>query len=94
MSAEHLQGCARGEPNYEQMFYSGIEQMIAKGKLQSTFREFIERFAPSFQGRPKYVMDDIAIRVEERLGYTIQTKTVGNTPIRISNERGFKIIKL
>ena len=85
---------ARGEPNYEQMFYLGIEQMIAEGKLQSTFREFIERFAPGFQGRPKYVMDDIAIRVEERLGYTIQTKTVGNTPIRISNERGFKIIKL
>lgn len=94
MSAEHLQGCARGEPNYEQMFYSGIEQMIAKGKLQSTFREFIERFAPSFQGRPKYVMDDIAIRVEERLGYTIQTKTSNSSAVKVDGDRGFRLTKL
>ncbi len=85
---------ARGEPNYEQMFYSGIEQMIAEGKLQSTFREFIDRFAPSFQGRPKYVMDDIAIRVEERLGYTIQTKTSNSSAVKVDGDRGFRLTKL
>lgn len=85
---------ARGEPNYEQMFYSGIEQMIANGEYQSTFREFIERFAPGFPGRPKYIMDDIAVRAEEMLGYVIRTKTSDSTAVRVSGERGFRLVKI
>lgn len=85
---------ARGEPNYEQMFYSGIEQMIAEGKYQSTFREFVDRYAPGFPGRPKCILDDIAIRVEERLGYMIQRVTSGTCPVKICGERGFRLFKI
>lgn len=84
---------ARGEPNYEQMFYSGIEQMIANGEYQSTFREFIERFAPGFNGKAKCVLDDITLRIEERFGYTIQTRTAKNFPLKFGNETGFRIIE-
>lgn len=76
------------------MFYLGIEQMIANGEEQSTFREFVDKYAPSFQGRPKYVMDDIAIRVEERLGYTIQTKTSNSSAVKVDGDRGFRLAKL
>lgn len=85
---------ARAKVDYEQMFYKGVEQMIAEGKYQSTFREFVDRFAPGFPGRPKCILDDIAIRVEERLGYMIRTKCTGNSPVRVGQERGFKLVRL
>ncbi len=84
---------ANGVPNYEQLFYSGIEQMIANGEKQSTFREFVERYAPGFPGRAKFVFDDISPRVENNLGYVIQTKTSDNAPVRFSKERGFRLIR-
>lgn len=80
--------------NYEQMFYSGIEQMIAEGKLQSTFREFVDRFAPGFNGKAKYVLDDITVRVEERLGYTVQTKTSSGSAVKVDDGRGFRLVRL
>ncbi len=88
---------ARGgqvQPNYEQMFYAGIEQMIAEGRYQATFREFVGRFAPGFNGKAKYVMNGIAIRVEEHLGYVIQAQTASGSPFRFDGERGFKLFKL
>ena len=85
---------ARAEVDYEQMFYKGVEQMIANGEKQSTFREFIERFTPGFPGRPKYIMDDIAVRAEEMLGYVIRTKTSDSTAVRVSGERGFRLVKI
>jgi len=84
---------ARAEVDYEQMFYKGVEQMIAEGKYQSTFREFVDRFAPGFNGRAKCVLDDITYRVEERLGRTIQTRTAKNFPLKFGNETGFRIIE-
>ena len=85
---------ARAEVDYEQMFYKGVEQMIANGEKQSTFREFIERFAPGFNGKAKCVLDDITYRVEERLGYIIQTRTGNKTALRIGTETGFRLNKL
>jgi len=54
---------ARAEVDYKQMFYKGVEQMIAEGKYQSTFWEFVDRFAPGFNGKVKCIFDDITIRV-------------------------------
>lgn len=85
---------ASSMPNYEQLFYSGVEQMIANGEKQSTFRGFVDRYVPGFNGKPKCLLDDITIMAENKLGYTIQTHTVGNAPVRIMNERGFKLVKL
>lgn len=50
--------------------------------------------APGYNGKAKCVLDDITYRVEERLGYMIQTQTVGKTPIKFDSERGFRLIKL
>jgi len=85
---------ARGEVDYERMFYKGVEEMIAEGKYQSTFREFVQRFAPTYNGKAKCIFDDITIRIEERLGYTIQTRTSNNNPIKFESERGFRLYKL
>lgn len=76
------------------MFYLGIEQMIANGEKQSTFREFVDKYAPSFQGRAKCVFDDIALRVEERLGYIVQTRTINQNRIKFEGECGFRLAKL
>ena len=45
-------------------------------------------------GKAKYILDDIALRVEERLGYTVQTKTSNGSAVRIDGDRGFKLDKL
>lgn len=80
--------------SFDKLFYDGVEQMIAEGKYQSTFNEFVERFAPGYDGRVKCILDEIAIKVEERLGYVIQLCTSGKCPVKIHGERGFRIIKL
>lgn len=94
VNSRRAQKRAKAEVNYEQLFYSGIEQMIAEGTYQSTFREFVERFAQGFSGKAKCVLNDITLRVEERLGYTIQSSTSDSCPVKISRERGFRLIKL
>ncbi len=85
---------ARAEVNFEQMFYSGIEQMIANGESQSTFREFVRKYAPGFNGRAKCVIDDITARVEEKLGYTIQTMTSNCSAVKLGTERGFRLVNI
>lgn len=94
LNTRKLAKSSRSEVNYEQMFYDGIEKMIANGETQSTFREFTQRFAQGFQGRAKCILDDITARVEEKLGYTIQTTTSGSSAVKIGTERGFRIISL
>ena len=96
MNSRRVAKPSKAAPNYAEMFYNGIEMMIANGESQSTYREFISTYAPSFNvnGKSKYVIDDITPRVEERLGYTIQTSTSSNSPIKIGTERGFRLIRL
>ena len=93
VNSRRAQKRAKAEVNYEQLFYSGIEQMIAEGTYQMTFREFVGRFAKDFDGKPKYVLDDISPRAEACLGYIIQTNTAGNAAVKVSGDRGFRLIK-
>ncbi len=94
LNTRKLAKSGRTEVNYEQMFYDGIEKMIAEGETQSTFREFTQRFAQGFQGRAKCILDDITFRVEEKLGHTIQCQTSGSHGVKIGGERGFRLVKL
>ncbi len=93
INSRRAQKKGRSEVDYEQMFYSGIEQMIAEGTYQMTYREFVEKYAQGFQGRVKCVLDEIAFRVEENLGYVIQMRSTKNFPLKIGTETGFRIFK-
>ena len=93
VNSRRAQKRAKAEVNYEQLFYSGIEQMIAEGTYQSTFREFVERFAQGFSGKAKCILDDISPRTELNLGYVIQTSTKNDGAVKILGDRGFRLLK-
>ena len=94
VNSRKLSKAGKAEIDYEQMFYKGVEQMIANGEKQSTFREFVDKYAPGFNGKAKYVLDDITVRVEERLGYIVQTKTSSGGAVKVDEGRGFRLVRL
>lgn len=80
-------------PNFTAIFYDGILDMLDRGESKMSFREFVQRYAPAFKGRPKYIFDDLTVRLEESQGVMICTSS-GRAEKRINGERGFELVPL
>lgn len=82
---------SKGLVDYEQQFIDGVKDLLADGKsAQISFREFVQRYAPTFTGKAKCVLDDVTRELSEKYGIKIQALTTGGSPVRINGERGFK----
>ncbi len=81
---------SKGLVDYEQQFIDGVKDLLADGKsAQISFREFVQRYAPTFTGKAKCVLDDVTRELSEKYGIRIYTST-GKSEVRVGTERGFR----
>ena len=82
---------SKGVVDYKQQFVDGVIDLLSDGKTaQISFSEFVQKYAPTFDGKAKCVLDDVAKELSKKHGIVIQTTTTGNSPIRVDGSRGFK----
>lgn len=81
---------SKGVVDYEQQFIDGVRDLLSDSKsTQISFREFTQRYAPTFTGKAKIVLDDMTSKMLSVYGIRIQTST-GKSAIRVGSERGFR----
>lgn len=82
---------SKGVVDYKQQFVDGVIDLLSDGKTaQISFSEFVQKYAPTFDGKAKCVLDDVAKELSKKHGIVIQTTTTGKSPIRVDGSRGFK----
>ena len=86
---------SKGVADYGQQFLDGVRDLLSdRETAQISFRAFTQRYAPTFTGKPKVVLDDIAPRLSASYGIAIQTATTGKSEVRVNNERGFRCSRI
>ena len=82
---------SKGVVDYKQQFVDGVIDLLSDGETaQISFSEFVQKYAPTFDGKAKCVIEDVAKELSKKHGIVIQTTTTGNSPIRVNGSRGFK----
>lgn len=81
---------SKGVVDYEQQFIDGVRNLLSDSKsAQISFREFTQRYAPTFTGKAKIILDDVARELSTAHGIRVYTST-GKSAIRVGSERGFR----
>lgn len=81
---------SKGVVDYEAQFVDGVQDLLSNSNnAQISFSEFTRRYAPTFTGKAKCLLDSLARELSTVYGIRIQTST-GKSEIRVGSERGFR----
>lgn len=81
---------SKGVADFETQFIDGVQDLLSNSNnAQISFSEFTRRYAPTFTGKAKCLLDSLARELSTVYGIRIQTST-GKSEIRVGSERGFR----
>ena len=88
LSKAKLQG---SHDDYEKLFICGVKRLLstAGSPAQISFKDFVERYAPGFTGKPKLMLDALSEQLLKEHRIVVKTST-GKSEIRVNGDRGFR----
>lgn len=81
----------KGVVDYDSQFIDGVRDLLSdSNSAQMSFADFVQKYAPTFTGKPKCILDNVARELSTAYGIIVETSTPGGSPVRVGNDRGFR----